>query len=82
MKILLLLTIWTTFSINAFPQRQIKIDSIGKVYGQSMELISGDSVFIYRWRGGVKKQKVIPGMFAQINPPTRRIRHYFINLKK
>jgi hypothetical protein len=75
----LLFPLLLIISINCHSQ-QFRIDSIGRVGGQYMELISKDTIYLYHWRGGIKKPKVTPGMIAVINPPTRRTKRKTISL--
>lgn len=80
-KLTVSLTLLLIVCLNCGAQRIIKIDSVGKHRGQSLELFSNDTCFIYSWRGmGLPKVKA--GMMIIINPPTKRIKRYYLSLNQ
>lgn len=62
-------------------QREIKVDSVLRYYKRNIEVVSNDTVYIYRGRGAGRLPKVKPRDIAYIYEPTNRIKHYWITFK-
>lgn len=78
---LLIISLFFTSITQGQVIKTITIDSVGKKRGCSVELFSNDTCYLYTWRG-MGKVNVKVGQIATVNSPTRKLKYYWISLKK